>query len=404
MIPRYRHPTVESEFSDLGTYLNWLEVERVTLAVQMQHGVVPTNDLTRALETALARVALYSDEHIAEIKTLELQTGHDVAAFLGWLRARVPHGQWVHFGLTSSDVVDTGQAMHFRALGKPLHDELIKLAGLLSKSIKNDLPVLGKTHGQAAEPTSMRVRSWHWLSTIETPLLVLSDMTKRMCVCKLSGPVGTFAHNPPEVEREVARRLGLIPQGAGASQIVPRTPLALWAAAASTLLGAYAKIAMDLRLMNLDGEVYWPRKPSHVASSAMAHKNNPIEAEQMSGFYRISQGYATMLQPMELWLERDISHSSVERVAVPDLWHILMTATQRMYRILESMSVRPLITSYNLAENSNAAWCHKVTLEAIRGGMSWLGAREYAREYDTEPYDVDGDAKRFSANFPKGKE
>ena len=403
MIPRYTHPTVEAEFSDLGTYLNWLEVERVTFNAQLKYGVVPVTAETETVAKALSQVALYSDEHIAKIKQLESQTGHDVAAFLAWLRVYVPHGQWLHFGLTSSDVVDTAQGMRFRALGKPLHEELLKLTGILSQSIVNDLPMLGKTHGQAAEPTSMRARSWHWLSWIETPVTMLSQLTKQMCICKLSGPVGTFAHNPPEVEREVAGRLGLMPMGEGASQIVPRTPLAMWAAAASTLLGAYAKIAMDLRLMNLDGEVFWPRRPSHVASSSMAHKNNPIEAEQLSGFYRIAQGYATMLQPMELWLERDISHSSVERVAVPDLWHILMGATKKVTHLLESMSVRPLITSHNIAEHSNDAWTHKVTLDAIKGGMQWQEARDFASGYQFESYDLDDEAQWFMRNYPKGK-
>jgi adenylosuccinate lyase len=124
----------------------------------------------------------------------------------------------------------------------------------------------------------------------------------------------------------------------------------------------------------------------------------------MCGFAKMARGYAAMLQEFDSgWLERDIAHSSVERVAVPDLWHLVFTATERMVKLIESMELRPFIIENNLAQNSNAAWSHKVTLDAIRDGMGYTEAREYALEFDTETYDVMGDARKFTEQFPAVK-
>src|SRR6185295_1301392 len=171
----------------------------------------------------------------------------------------------------------------------------------------------------------------------------------------------------------------------------------------ATLLSAYSKIATDLRLMSMRDEVYWPRGSDHVGSSAMAHKNNPVEAEQMVGFAQMARGFAAMVQPLDLWLERDISHSSVERVAVPDLWHLLFVGTTRMTKLLEEATLRPLMAEQHLTDESNAAWTHMVTLDAIRDGMGWQEARDFALGFDTESYDVMGDARRFMDNYPAGQ-
>jgi adenylosuccinate lyase len=404
MIPRYAHPTVEAAYADRSTYDLWLTVERATLIAQINQGIVPDNADTQALSSWLAAVWI-DDQAANQIRAIERDyTHHDVAAFLTWLRKGAPHGQWIHFGLTSSDVVDTAQAMRFRELHRPMLEQLGSAVSALVQLTKQDQPMLGITHGQPAEPTSLLVRAWHWLSTCELPASELSKLTRRMQTMKLSGPVGTFAHNPPSVEAEVAVHLELLPMGTGSSQVVPRSTLAMWASTAAQLLTAYSKIALDLRLLATAGEVFWPRTGKHVGSSAMPHKNNPIEAEQMCGFAKMARGYAAMLQEFDSgWLERDIAHSSVERVAVPDLWHLVFTATERMVKLIESMELRPFIIENNLAQNSNAAWSHKVTLDAIRDGMGYTEAREYALEFDTETYDVMGDARKFTEQFPAVK-
>jgi adenylosuccinate lyase len=401
MIPRYSHPTVTEQFSATQTYSDWLHVELATLIAQTNQGVLPECKFSDVLAEQVASLQI-DESAVADIAGRERWTGHDVAAFLQWLRAQVDQGQWLHFGLTSSDLVDTAQGMRFRRLHRPMLVQLGDLTSTLAQWTNADLPMLGVTHGQAAEPTSLRARAWHWLSYIESPVVHLSTLTRRMQVCKLSGPVGTYAHNPSSVEGEVAAHLELIPQGPGASQIVPRSNLAMWASTVATLLSAYSKIATDLRLLATMDEAYWVRSKEHVASSAFAHKNNPIEAEQMVGFAQMARGFAAMLQPLDLWLERDISHSSVERVAVPDLWHLLFTATERMTKMLapENLVFRPLITEQHLYDRANEAWTHKKTLAAIRDGMGYDQARDFALDFDTESYDIQEDARRFMDNYP----
>jgi adenylosuccinate lyase len=398
MIPRYSHPTVADVHSAAEIYGQWLDVERAVLYHQRAIGHLPASK-TEATMRALSELQI-DDEAVAQIEAVEAVTHHDVAAFLQWIRAHVPDGQWVHFGLTSSDVVDTAMGMRFQRLHRPLLMELGSLTSALAQMTQQTQPMTGLTHGQPAEPTSLRARAWHWLAYVETPIVELSKLTRRMQICKLSGPVGTYAHNPSEIEVRVAMDLELIPMGPGASQIVPRSTLSLWAGAAATLLSAYSKIATDLRLLAMRGEAFWPRAETHVASSAMAHKNNPIEAEQMVGFAQMARGFAAMLAPLDLWLERDISHSSVERVAVPDLWHLVFTATRRMTSMLEAVHFRPEIIGYGIEQDSNALWTHQHTLDAIRDGMGYTEARDFATNFDTETYDAVGDAVRFMDNYP----
>jgi len=402
MIPRYSHPLVDEQYSPTQAYNDWLTIELATLIAQVNQGAIPDSNVTQTLTQDVQGLRI-DDPAASLIAEYENQTHHDVGGFLAWLRDQVSGGQWLHFGLTSSDLVDTAQGLRFRRLHRPLLVELGNLTSALTKYASNDLPVLGMTHGQPAEPTSIKARGWNWLAYAEGPIVQLSTLVRRMAVCKLSGPVGTYAHNPPTIEAEVAVHLDLIPQGPGASQIVPRSTLAMWASTVATLLSAYSKIATDLRLMSMRDEVYWPRGSDYVGSSAMAHKNNPIEAEQMVGFAQMARGFAAMLQPLDLWLERDISHSSVERVAVPDLWHLLFTGTQRMVGMLEEATLRPLMAEQHLTDESNTAWTHRVTLDAIRDGMGWQEARDFALGFDTESYDVMGDARRFMDNYPAGQ-
>jgi adenylosuccinate lyase len=175
----------------------------------------------------------------------------------------------------------------------------------------------------------------------------------------------------------------------------------LWAAGCAGLLAAYSKIASDLRLMAMSDEVFWPRVGTHVGSSAMPHKNNPVEAEQIRGFARMARGYAAMLEADPLWLERDISNSSVERVAVPDLWHTVLTATERLAQVLKSMELRPLMIEQRLMDHSNEAWSHRQVLASIADGDDYETAREMGREVQVESYDILEDARWFTRQYPK---
>lgn len=375
MMPRYSHPLVTELWSPLWTYNTWLEIERHVLRAQRKRGTFDhpgSLQLLRRLE--LLSVAPADVEQIAQI---EARTKHDVAAFLEWVRLGVPEGtgQYLHYGLTSSDLVDTAQAIRFRELQPVLRDAISGLNYTIDRWVNTAIPVLGRTHGEAAEPTSMQARANHWLATLHAPTVHLLATSRRHM--KLSGPVGTFAHNPPEMEAMVADALKLPPQGVGSSQIVPRSGLALWAAAAASFAASCAKIATDVRLMCLMNEVYWPQSEGQVGSSAMAHKNNPIVAEQVCGLAQVAQGYATMLQPLSLWLERDISHSCVERIAVPDLWHVLLQTIAQTTKMLEEMVLQEVFVESNLEDNP-FAWVHALTLARIKEGETLQDSREAA--------------------------
>lgn len=398
MLTRYSHPRVTELWEDEWTYGEWLEIERCVLRAQREAN--PDIDAQTVGLWRWLQVVHINDEAAGAIRAIErTETRHDVAAFLAWLRRDAPEGQWLHFGLTSSDLVDTTQGLRFKELYGVLLDGIGDLVGQLSRWTDTDIPLVGRTHGQPAEPTSMRARAWHWLSTMEPALLGLQYATRMMQYAKLSGPVGTYAHNPPEIEAQVAGLLGLLPMGQGASQIVPRSSLAMWANAASVFAVSCAKIATDLRLMNLLGQASWPHSEGQIGSSAMPHKNNPIVAEQICGMAQLARGYASMLQPLDLWLERDISHSCVERVAVPDLWHVLLHTIKQTTWLLGRLEICEPFNEMDLQNNANALWSHRATLDAIRDGETYENARGLGRSVDVDSYDIGGDAEWWMRNY-----
>ena len=400
MDKRYQHPMVTELWGPVWTYGMWWRIERETARAQANLRIIDQHE-AHALTTEFQPPF---DAVVGRIQEIEATTKHDVAAFLQYMREwwGEPHARWIHYGLTSSDLVDTAQAARFRLLMVPLSTCWDGLREAIDPWIINNTPVLGRTHGQPAEPTAIRMRAMHWWSPMRVAYRNLVAATRDMRVMKLSGPVGTFAHNPPEIEGAVALALRLDAQGTGASQIVPRYALAHWANAASEFVRCCSKVAIDLRLMNLLGEVRMPQAAGQVGSSSMAHKVNPIQAEQIGGLARLAAGYASMLQSMDLWLERDISHSCVERVAVPDLWHVLLHTMKQTTELLNHSELVLFKIQDNLELNANAAYVSRTTYAGIRDGMSWEEAREYGEDIDVEEYDLPGAVQRdFLSNYPQ---
>jgi adenylosuccinate lyase len=394
---RYSHPGVTSLWSLPGTYRLWLDIEAEVLKVQRGLEIVPSS-MTQPLQDRLLDRPIEVDR----ISEIEERTKHDMVAFLEWLRE--PYGKvgrWLHYGLTSSDVVDTAQGLRFKEMRSVALTELGKVVTELTRWCDSDTPILGRTHGRVAEVMTVKARAWHWLTTFATPAAALSRDTGRMSVCKLSGPVGTYAHNPPEIESEVAKALGLRSHGPGASQIASRAPVAAWANSAAELVSACAKIAHDIRLMHLIGEVPVAMEPGQVGSSSMAHKRNPIRAEQIAGMARLARGYALMLQPLDVWLERDISHSSVERVAVPDLWHVVLHTLQQTMRLLKDLRLDEWVINTQIQEAGVEPLVAERTLGFIAEGMGLEEARKVAQDdlagtLMTQPED----GVRLMKNYP----
>lgn len=399
MDPRYQHPQVAALWSPAWTYDAWWRIEREIIEAQREHSLI-NRDESYALVSPTQPV--FDERTVADIHEVEARTRHDVAAFVDYMREWYgdPHDRWIHFGVTSSDLVDTAQGLRFKALYPTLAPAVDQLMSVLSVWVTKDNVVLGRTHGQPAEPTSLGIRARHWTELVAAAANNLLRDTRAVRVAKVSGPVGTFAHNPPEVEGAVAKQLGLRPQALGASQIVPRTPLAQWANSAAELVHACAKVAMDIRLMNLLGEVYEPKVDGQVGSSSMAHKNNPIRAEQITGLQRVALGYANMLQPVDLWFERDISHSSVERIAVPDLWHIVLHVIEQTVAMLAFSELDIAGNGRSFIQADGAEQVSRLTGVAIWAGDTVADAKAWAtgkgREESTR------DKVWFFRNYPRG--
>lgn len=399
MDTRYSHPLVDQLWSTAWTYDAWLQIEAATLVVQQVQGIVPKNDeLIDQLTNT--QPSLHASLNIAK---REETTKHDVAAFLQWIREEVLNkhedGRWVHFGLTSSDVVDTAQGMRFRAMHRPILSALGNVISELTRLVGDDTALIGRTHGQPAELITMRARAYGWTELLATGATELSRRTSRMAVCKLSGTVGTYAHNPPEVERGVAMALNLQPHGPGATQIVPRARLAAWANAANLTVQACAKIAHDVRLMGLLGETTPVQTEGQVGSSAMAHKINPIRAEKIAGMARMATGYASMLSDLGTWLERDISQSSVERVAVPDLWHVTMHTIEQTTLMLRELQLDQQAIEQGIRQTPELL-VHTATLDLIRGGFPIEDARRLALMEQNGIITTPDDAEGAMRNYP----
>lgn len=403
MDSRYAHPQVTALWSPEWTYAAWWNIELAIIRAQREHHIVNLPDTEAFVSMPVDHLphfdAPIDNPHLDRIAELEVTTKHDVAAFVQWMREwwGEPHDRWIHYGVTSSDLVDTAQAMRFDKLLPTISAATEELGKLVMDWARDDTPILGRTHGQAAEPTSVSIRARHWLELISVANSQIRSDTRAMRICKVAGPVGTYAHNPPVVEVEVARILDLIPQCGGASQIVPRGSLARWANSAAELAHACAKIAMDLRLMNLVGEASEPLADGQVGSSSMAHKNNPIRAEQITGLQRVAAGYASMLQPLDLWLERDISNSAVERIAVPGLWHVLLHVIKQTTELLRVTEVSTggamnnlslTVHRHSVVRNTNTAiWAGDTVEEAKAWALGKGGEEEILdRDWYTRNY------------------
>jgi len=392
MDERYQTSWVSCEWTALRQYQLWLTVGRQVVAAQGKTGVIP-RQAAESILTGVTPDSLTSRD-VTAIRKVEQTTGHDVAAFLQWWERQHPKpaGRYVGYGLTSSDLVDTALGLRFKATLPEVESQLAELRTLLVERAKRyaTTALVGRTHGQVAELTTLGLRFNQWAEAVRRTSQRLDDAWQQMCFCKLSGPVGTYSHNPPEVEREVARALGLWAVGDQSTQIAPRDLLAAWATAAAQVVAVCSKIGLDFRLMASRGEVSenWPE--GRVGSSAMPHKRNPVRAERLAGLARLAHGYAQMLQPLDLWEDRDISHSSVERVAIPDLMHVVTFAVGETRDLLERAWWDPGRMADLRVEAGRLLSTATVALIRVDEGLSRGAARKaaqtWAGDYNLAPF------------------
>ncbi|HEU5287843.1 MAG TPA: adenylosuccinate lyase [Candidatus Limnocylindria bacterium] len=374
MIRRYTNPEMGAIWSDQRRYETWLEVELAAADAMAAAGIVPA-EAARELRAK----ASFDLERIEEI---EQTTQHDVIAFTTAVAERVgPSARWLHFGLTSSDVVDTAQALQMRQAC----DLIVKgLAGLMDAvrtraEEHRRTPMIGRTHGVHAEPMTFGLKLALWYAELQRDVDRVLRARDTIAVGKISGAVGTFAHLDPSIEAAVCERLGL--QAAPvSSQVIQRDRHAELVAALAITAASLEKFALEIRGLQKTeiGEVEEPFGKGQKGSSAMPHKRNPIGCEQITGLARLIRGNAVAaLENVALWHERDISHSSVERVILPDSFIALDHMLRRFTRIVRGMVVNPQRMRENLERSRGVVFSGTVLLELARRGIS----REQAYEW-----------------------
>jgi adenylosuccinate lyase len=358
-------------FTDRARFGAWLDVELLATDAWAAIGVVPADD-ARAVR---ARAPEVTDEIVAAIEEREKVTDHDVAAFVDVIQERIgpPAGKWVHYGLTSSDVVDTALCATLTRAADVLiaaSDGLIAALKARAREFR-DTPMVGRTHGVHAEPTTFGAKLALWCLQADRDRRRLRAAREAVGVGKLSGAVGTYSNIDPEVERAVCEGLGLRP--VPATQVIARDRHAeyLWACAS---VGATVElVATEIRHLQRTEvrEAEEPFRSGQKGSSAMPHKRNPIKAEQLSGLARVLRAnLGAGLENVALWHERDISHSSVERVVLPDssmLAHYLLV---RATALVEGLVVSPERMLANLERSFGLVFSQPVLLALVAGGMT----------------------------------
>jgi adenylosuccinate lyase len=367
MIPRYARPEMSRIWDEERRFERWLAVELAACDALAAQGAIP--------KQAAASIRARARFDVARIKEIEATVQHDVIAFLTNVAEHIgPDSRYVHLGLTSNDVVDTAQGLQMAEAA----DLLIRgLEGLRSaietRAFEHQRTVMvGRTHGMHAEPTTFGLKLALWHAETGRAIERLRAARRRVAVGKLSGAVGTFAHLDPEVEAAALKTLGLEPVPI-ASQIVQRDRHAEFLAAVALAGASIERFATEIRHLQRSevGEVEEPFGAGQKGSSAMPHKRNPIGCEQMCGLARLLRGYLQVaLENVALWHERDISHSSAERVVLPDATILLDYMAHRFTRIVAGLVVHPEAMRRNLEAGGGLIFSGNVLVALARKGVS----------------------------------
>ncbi|NMP23925.1 adenylosuccinate lyase [Sulfobacillus harzensis] len=374
MIDRYARPQMRELWSDQNRYQKWLDVEILAAEAWERSGKIPAGTAARLRQSARVD-ARRVDEH-------EAIYHHDMLAFISAVSETVDaeDAKYIHFGLTSTDVVDTALAsLMTEALDIILDDLQALEAAVRRRAVENRrVAVIGRTHGIHAEPTSHGLKWALWWLELGRDRERIQRARDTMAVMKLSGPVGNYASLPPEIEAYVGEKMGLRPDPLS-TQVLQRDRHAEVITSLAILGSTLDKMATEIRHSQRTevGELEEPFSQGQRGSSAMPHKKNPIKCEQISGLSRLLRGYVVpALEDMPLWYERDISHSSVERVMIPDATTLADYLLVQMTRIVEGLTIHADRMRQNLERSGGLVFSGKVLLALVDGGFS----RDHAYE------------------------
>jgi len=355
-------------WSDESRLARWLEVELAALDGWAEVGAVPRE----AAEAIRQRAVPPSPERVAEIEEV---TQHDVAAFVDAVAGDLgAHGRWLHYGLTSSDVLDTALALQVREAGQLILEGIERTLEAVARRAEEhrDTVTVGRTHGVHAEPITFGAKLAGWAFEVDRDRERVARALEGMRVGKLAGAVGTYAGGDPEVERIACERLGLVPESA-ATQVIPRDRHAELLSALALSASSLERFATEVRHLARTevGEVQEPFGRGQKGSSAMPHKRNPVVAERICGLARIVRAAALVgFENVPLWHERDISHSSAERVVLPDAFLALDYMLDRFAWLVEGLVVDPERMRSNLEASHGLVFSQRVLTALVAGGLT----------------------------------
>src|SRR5271156_1478838 len=354
-------------WSEENKYRMWLEVEATASETLAEAGIVPPS--------AARAIRAFADVDVARIQEIEAEVKHDVIAFTTAVAEKIgPESRWLHYGLTSNDVVDTAQALQIKEASGIIRQGILALAAILRQRALEfkHTPTIGRTHGIHAEPTTFGLKLLNWYAEIMRDLVRFDASAEDMRVGKLSGAVGTFGHLKPEHEAAICARLGLRADPI-ATQVIQRDRHAAYIATLAVLASTLDKIAVEIRHLQRtevrEAEEFFSEKQK--GSSAMPHKRNPITSEQISGLARVMRSNAqAALENVALWHERDISHSSVERIIFPDSTILIDYMLSKTTALIEKLLVYPARMLKNIESTRGLIFSGQVLLDLAEAGMS----------------------------------
>ncbi len=371
MIERYSLPEIAEIFSDRSKFSRYLEIELLATEAQAKLGVVPQGDA----QTCRAKAPLVDDTFVRHVAERELVTDHDVAAFVDVVQAAIgmPAGAWIHHGLTSTDVVDTAWCWMLKDGAELILGAMNELIAKLQElaQLHRDTVMIGRTHGIHAEPTTFGTKVALWALQVDRDRSRMRAAREAIAVCKLSGAVGTYSNISPDVEAHVAKSLGLV--AVPATQVVARDRHAEFLWACASLGSTIEAIAVELRHLQRTevNEVREGFKSGQKGSSAMPHKRNPISAETLTGLSRVLRSnLQTGLQNVALWHERDISHSSAERIVLPDSAMLTYYVVKRLTKVLSNLEVDTQRMLENVSSSFGVVFSQPVLLALVDSGLS----------------------------------
>src|SRR3954471_23648824 len=388
MIPRYSRPLMAAIWEPENRFRIWLDIEAYACEAQARLGVIP--------ESAARAVRERGAFEVARIDDIERETRHDVIAFLTNVAEHVgPEARFMHQGMTSSDVLDTCLAVQFKQAADILLDDLDKLLDALKRRAVEHkyTPTVGRSHGIHAEPTTFGLKlAGHWAEFARNRER-LQAARREIATCAISGAVGTFANIDPSVEEYVAEKLGLVPEPVS-TQVIPRDRHAAFFMILALIAAGIERLATEIRHLQRtelrEVEEYFA--PGQKGSSAMPHKRNPVLSENLTGLARLVRSMAApALEDVALWHERDISHSSVERVIAPDATIALDFALSRLADLIDKLVVYPERMKANLDRLGGLIHSQRVLLALTAKGMSREAAYEAVQRNAMRAWSGDGD-------------